>query len=694
MQKLGKARSRSQRKDPAQEEIVSQKDFLNERTTKLIEFLKELKKGWNGGPAPAVGISEKINLTDPLPNELSTGGAAAVRELSEITRGLDSVVSLQSNYSKERTERLENRLKQMSQAGFLDLSMQKTASNKLTRLWSHIVAPFSSENGKRDRLKMLRHFASIDSELKDIEEEILKGNILEGLQEARQIYYAYKPDLFDRFSNDLDEMVRTSKMEVKRLEEEFKELTEKDKVIPGTTNPPPKPSEQRDKIINQETFSGNDEQEPTTTTENDYSGFEDVVDEENRENTESIVQDITDAFNDLNKAVIRIPNIPPPEDESTQENDQEIESKNIESIPIDLVNKKKTNVEQEPESEDEDILTEPSSESVAYENISESDVDPSSSYDVPEDYFDEEDIPPSSDEEEPQIEEVDPNTWVTYIFTDIKSLFKDVEEAISKFDFIPEPWNSSISEKWNSLVSDISNVKQNYNDSSKAGIIRSYLEFIRNIGRISSDIQSLEAEIEASKKRNDFEFGTTYNKSITEKNAETYFQSKYTALLKVVQPNITKQASAISRKYHKMMTYLSSDKNKHIRLFLSKKIGETRKAIQRVMNSLEKRNIDFKRLIMGSSDFYESLSEVFLKLVDLANFYNSKLRVEKSELKQKGEKFKYEFIPVTEINSTRRIGESLQRDISNIKMVSIYEDKMDDLYSKIDNLKKNLGVDQ
>lgn len=122
-------RSRTKRKDPVQEKIVSQKDLLNERTSKLIEFLKEVKRGWNGGPAPLVGVDVKINLTQPIPSQVITSAEAIASEFSNIVSELKNITSLQNSYAEERIKKINEKIQQNQSVAYINNSnIEKFAS--------------------------------------------------------------------------------------------------------------------------------------------------------------------------------------------------------------------------------------------------------------------------------------------------------------------------------------------------------------------------------------------------------------------------------------------------------------------------------------------------------------------------------------------------------------------------------------
>ena len=94
--------ARKRREDPSQESIVSKKDELNMRVKQLIALWIETKRGWNGRPAPAIGINEKGNIKNPLPEEVTQAAKAIDMKTDEILNLLRSVTDEQRQYSAKR----------------------------------------------------------------------------------------------------------------------------------------------------------------------------------------------------------------------------------------------------------------------------------------------------------------------------------------------------------------------------------------------------------------------------------------------------------------------------------------------------------------------------------------------------------------------------------------------------------------
>lgn len=218
-------RQRSQRRDPDQEAILRGKDELNTRTTDVIKRLIDVKRQWNGNTEP------KFRLTDPMPDEIVNDGMEIIRDLSDIMNGLRQVDQMQDEYAERREQRVSERMKQLDQmhmqaAAAVKDRLTKEASSRLSRLWSHIISPFSSERGKKDRLRMLRALARIDYNLRDVEDKVLSGDpaILDALYLARQMWLDAKGSFFEDYRKNLKELSESASVEYSRLVEELENL--------------------------------------------------------------------------------------------------------------------------------------------------------------------------------------------------------------------------------------------------------------------------------------------------------------------------------------------------------------------------------------------------------------------------------------------------------------------------------------
>jgi len=244
-------RQRARRIEPAQEEIVSGKDALNERISKLITFLIELKRGMNGGPAPGIGVP-KYKLTQPMPDQVVSSGDRASQELDAIIQELKGIDTKQHQYAKNKFEQLNQRVQQFQNlqeqaqerqaVASIEHELKKLASSKLSRLWAHIAGPFTfSEKGVQERLALLRTLARMNSNLKDLEDKVLSGSSssLDAVEEAKALYLDARINFFQEYRENLNRMLSTTEREAKKLELEADNLLDYAKAtLSGDKNQP------------------------------------------------------------------------------------------------------------------------------------------------------------------------------------------------------------------------------------------------------------------------------------------------------------------------------------------------------------------------------------------------------------------------------------------------------------------------
>lgn len=139
-----------------------------------------------------------------------------------------------------------------------------------------------------------------------------------------------------------------------------------------------------------------------------------------------------------------------------------------------------------------------------------------------------------------------------------------------------------------------------------------------------------------------------------------------------------------------MQTHLGWSRDKSIRLMVDRHIRNARKNLQSMLDNLEKRHINFRSLIRDSEAFYESFIQVYDKLANLAEAYNSRMRIEKSDQRQQQGKMMYEIIPNSDIYALRKIADSLQRDNDNIEMLNKIESSISEMQSVINESKSQI----
>ena len=191
--------SRTTRKDHDQESLVSKKDEINQRTSKIIELLIETKKSWNGKPAPGIGVSENHSLKEPLPPQTISTMDQVVQMVQEVDSKLKDIDKQQSGYQSSLQEKEHTD----SKSG-LDLSA--LGSNIGTRFISHIKAPFQfGDTDKWVRLKLLRSSSKMEKHIEDIQSYILSSDSTS----IPNVIYKAK-DMFHIFDNEIVEPIISS----------------------------------------------------------------------------------------------------------------------------------------------------------------------------------------------------------------------------------------------------------------------------------------------------------------------------------------------------------------------------------------------------------------------------------------------------------------------------------------------------
>ncbi len=625
VEKAAKSRQRSQRKDPTQEAIVRSKDEINERTSRLIRLLIELKRGWNGNPAPEVGVTNKYKLTDPIPDQVINTGDTVLKELSSIIQELHHIDEMQDNYSAARNQRISERMKQieqLQQQAAMQAVLRKKASNRLTRTWAHIVAPFQTEQGKWERLRLLRALARVDNNLRDVEEAILTGDpgILDSLYIAKQLYLDSKGSFFEAFRNSLTSMLKSTGVELSKLNAEIKEESEKQKV------------REQEKAIK--------EQEPLT------SGKGPSIPTHKKE-TKKTTGEFLNLEKQLDKIISKL-------DHRVQER----------------------NKEHKKEESDLGVPSEPL--------VPESQVMPQRSEPIPE-------IP-----EIPVVEQVVPSdpkekqlALRQFILGKRDEMYNGVVQHLNdeKYKNAPEYWTERLNRQWES----INNAAQQIPISKgERQWVINYLVFIKAIGDFQASVYTFDNELRAAQSKPDFQFGTTIDESQLENQARNFVNIYREDLSKFANSDeqLIAQGGHLSRWVKRMLTELSWKRDKHLRLQAAHYARNSRSGLQVMLDNLEKKNINFRQLINQSDVFYDSFIQMYDKLADLAESYNSRMRVEKSERKIKKEKMRYDLIPVTDINAIRTIRNKLMSDRQDIQNLDSLETEVSNLQDALDKIKQ------
>jgi hypothetical protein len=217
--------------------------------------------------------------------------------------------------------------------------------------------------------------------------------------------------------------------------------------------------------------------------------------------------------------------------------------------------------------------------------------------------------------------------------------------------------------------------------------------FLKAVGDIRATVHQTQTELDAKDRKPDFEFGVTLDEAQLENHARAFVKQYQQDLEKFIEDNyssgLVSQAAhnPISRWWKRMQTHLGWSRDKSIRLMVDRHIRNARKNLQSMLDNLEKRHINFRSLIRDSEAFYESFIQVYDKLANLAEAYNSRMRIEKSDQKQQQGKMMYEIIPNSDIYALRKIADSLQKDNANIEWLNKLESSISEMQSTINEAK-------
>ena len=618
--------ARQERKNPQQRAIVNSKDLINRRTSKLISLLIALKKGWNGGPSPDIGVN-KFNLTQPIPDEVVGTGDAAVHELSDIVQTLRQIKTQQDSYSASRTQRSEQ-LKNVQQepeqaataptaspvpeqqiaAAVAEELLKKTASNPFSRVWAHITAynPFVTENDRGQRLALLRSLARVNGSLKDIEDKVLsmeEGSVFDSIYIAKQLYSDAKSSFFGVFRNNINEMLSSAKKEFDDLENSI-EKASKSKVRDGQNQ---------------------------TLVPNDPSKI--------------IMEAVQEAQSIINEPAVT-------QEPQAKREEQELNKGNT-TLPLEK------ELKTEPKPEDRTtgrrarrkrrIQTAPVPE-------------------VPQSDFIDSDLDKQEQERYHKL--------VEYVYDNTNRLTMECF-AVVKLS-LPDPWGDKVKTEYRkiyklaeSIVSKIKSVDH---------FEEEYAIFLKLVGKVKALAYSAEVEKKAQETNPEVVTGSMLNESEINSQADVFSDSQFKAFKDMAEQKIS-QASDVSRFIKRMITHIMPRRDRSLRLTISRSLRQARQGLQGLMDVLENRHLDFRRLMSNSDLFYDSLINCYEALADLADMYNSTMRMEKSYRKQKNVKMTYDMIPTMDINALRMAMRAMEIDRSNIQKI----DELEGLVSEMSN---------
>ncbi|MFA5758036.1 MAG: hypothetical protein WC942_01465 [Clostridia bacterium] len=673
-------RQRSKRKDPIQEEIVSRKDALNARTTRFINLIIELKRGWNGNPVPEIGLDHKTKLTDPLPDQVINVSNTALSEFGEIVSGLKEIGTLQNQYSNNREQRISERTQQFEQLASLESQFEKTASNVLSRIWSHIKAPFSSDSNKWERLRLLRSLARFVKNLREIDEKVLSGDedILEAVYLAKTAYSDIKTSFFDENSKIIKDTIEQIEKNVDK------------KNIPIVL---PMPSPIGDKKLHDNTLEDLENKliqkgviKKIKTPQDDFEYIEDGIEGVAEEGSSEMPPGFKpfDVFPASSKPVpVKQPELP-----------VKLQDKSavppVSSGPIFDFKQELDLPDDEPVYYPDSDFSEPSApipndpESIGFIDELLQDEDD----DVPEiepvDFVDE-----ISDEEEEaphtlrstELESIkhklQGKELFDYLKNNAKSLIEEIREKIKNPEDIPDPWGQRIYDQYDYIKSALKSFM-----SSKKKFVENYLRLVKFICDLHVTISAYESEKIAIKHKPTITIGSSLDENRLENHSNILY-SKYERevaelLGKTAGDNFNmfvKEAGALNRLLRRTLTNLSFKKDKQKRLHIDRLIKQCINEIDSLMNILEGKYLNYVYIIKASVKFYNLLSETFLQLAELAEMHNDRLRIYKSQQKKENQKFRDDFIRDSDINKLKNINRSLVSDMNGALLIQKMYDK-------------------
>jgi hypothetical protein len=156
--------------DPAQQNIRDAKSKWNDACSATIARLIAFKRGLNGRGDAKFSLPAS-NIKDPLPPQLGSFLQQLSSEFNTLVLSAANIVGIQNQYSKTRRKKQEKRL------AYFKYELEKNASSKLSRFWTHFKGLFSFKEYKAFRLSMLSSSAKLNKDLFKLEDNALARNI-------------------------------------------------------------------------------------------------------------------------------------------------------------------------------------------------------------------------------------------------------------------------------------------------------------------------------------------------------------------------------------------------------------------------------------------------------------------------------------------------------------------------------------
>lgn len=604
--------ARSRRKNPIQEKIVSDKDVLNDKTSKLIQLLIDSKKGWNGRPSPEIGIGEKTPITEPIAPQVDQAMKAVQQQLQDILNLYKQVQREQIEYSESRKQ--QQALNTTKRDADMKYFLLSTASNPFTRFFSHIAAPFVSDKGKWDRLSTLRSMARLEDALREIENNILN----EDLESISKIIYKSKIFFEDAKSTFLDtiftdihslaaDIQQASKDQIAEMKKQEQEAIAKNKEELSASK----------KIEREQVSEEKREQRKKEKEEESVRNWE-VAKERMKERMQllqSLKKDKTitvPAETDVNAPIERPLNEPEKTSEPIVEKLVKKPSKKPGAIPS-ITTNKETPVDETPSVENETVETK---------------VD---------------EIPITSMEE-----------------------YKKIIEMISISN--KKAANAKVSDFWKNRIFDMLSKLQQLSSFISVSDKETIKEIFVNIVSVYSKIIGY---IEAGEKELQLLFGDTpINEEEYRTNALLHIDEKAKANMEA-ERNLIKSAAhetgtRLSRWLKRIQTELVNSDDKQIRLKADSSCRNARKALNQLMDEYEEKIPSIESIVSIAKTFVSSIRDMFDKIADLGIVYNSDVRLSKSQDKKNS----FDIVPNMEINYLKRIVTYLDKILQDINTVS------------------------
>jgi hypothetical protein len=635
---------RAKRKDISQEAILEKKDAINERTSRLISLLKDVKKGWNGGPSPNLGIEEKFRITDIFPPAISQKGNESLRELQEVLTGLREVEHMQNSYVLSREERAR-KLSSLLSDGFV-----KTSSNIMTRIWSHIVAPFGSDKKWRERLRFLRSLAELEVSLQELEKITLSDTPLKIIEYSNQIYNESKSLFFDRFREILKQEIDDRKDKIAVLSDQLKEKQIalvnaglKSNEINSITSGAVKKIEEVKQEVNKssDALDPLPKEDPAPLPNSDVSVP--VIDDEppEREEEPTIISNEPPEMESAGP-IGAMPNI--------SEDPPEREDANVE-IPVSVPNEAPVNIPETPVEDD------------------------------------------TENKKQEEIQKI--KKRIKFMHDDIDELELQFEK---KFLEVAHFFKGHVPFKFKSMISEINKklkrsiklfdgmLSNRDKDVSLSELVKSYLQCIKYAGQLVYLFDQIEKEIEMSKSDVEFIFGMTFeSKDVFDKGMELVEQRK-NDLVKIASYQVKNASTDFDRWISRMRLNLSKGPENRTRLDIDEQIRGARVNVNAMMNLLESKELDYLSLITQSVDFYNNLIKIFKKIEDLARIYNSQLVRERADKRLKKERMLNQTIDRSAFTDMQKKVKELSTDMTLIDYIPSLDEKIDSIQDSLFNL--------